>query len=109
MLNVRIDIYVYNKIYNVIYFSIFHIDRPYVEIRTEPMLHITKEKIIGIESHEQELTCEIDANPAATSIYWTINSTNIISRKEIEQEKKYFKSTFEFFRRNQRLFITSNI
>lgn len=73
----------------MIYFSIFPIDRPDVEIRTEPTLHITKEKIIGIESLEQKLTCEIDANPAATSVYWTINSTNIISRKEIEQKKNF--------------------
>jgi hypothetical protein len=40
----------------------------------------TNEKLIGIEDNKQKLTCEIDANPAATSVYWTINGTNIISR-----------------------------
>lgn len=58
------------------------IDRPYVEIVAEPFLiSSNNERIIGIESREQKLTCQIDANPAATSVYWTINGTNIVSRK----------------------------
>ncbi|CAF1407947.1 unnamed protein product [Rotaria sordida] len=55
--------------------------RPYVEILAQPSLFITNEKLIGIESNEQRLTCLIDANPTVTSVYWTINSTNIISRE----------------------------
>ncbi|CAF2499193.1 unnamed protein product [Rotaria sp. Silwood2] len=55
--------------------------RPYVEILAQPSLFITNEKLIGIESNEQRLTCLINANPAVTSVYWTINSTNIISRE----------------------------
>lgn len=33
-----------------------------------------------MENTEQKLVCQIDANPAATSIYWTINGTNVVSR-----------------------------
>ncbi|CAF0774952.1 unnamed protein product [Adineta steineri] len=57
--------------------------RPYIKILAEPSLSSSSidEKIIGIEYTEQKFTCQIDANPAATSVYWTINSTNIISRE----------------------------
>ncbi|CAF4936734.1 unnamed protein product, partial [Rotaria sp. Silwood1] len=55
--------------------------RPYVEILAQPSLFKTNEKLIGIESNEQRLTCLIDANPAVTSVYWTVNNTNIISRE----------------------------
>ncbi|CAF0851701.1 unnamed protein product [Adineta ricciae] len=56
--------------------------RPYVKIVAEPFLiSSNNERIVGIESREQKLTCQIDANPAATSVYWTINGTNIVSRE----------------------------
>ncbi|CAF0934749.1 unnamed protein product [Adineta steineri] len=57
--------------------------RPYIKILAEPSLSSSSidEKIIGIEYTEQKFTCQIDANPAATSVYWTINSTNIVSRE----------------------------
>ncbi|CAF3752170.1 unnamed protein product [Rotaria socialis] len=54
--------------------------RPYTEIVAQPSM-LLNEKIIGIESHEQKLACLIDANPAVTSVYWTINNTNIVSRE----------------------------
>jgi hypothetical protein len=64
----------------IIIIKVFCIDRPYIKILAEPSLMFTNEKLIGIEDNKQKLTCEIDANPAATSVYWTINGTNIISR-----------------------------
>ncbi|CAF1305916.1 unnamed protein product, partial [Adineta ricciae] len=37
--------------------------------------------IIGIESRQQNLTCQIHANPPPTAIYWITNETTIVSRE----------------------------
>ena len=56
------------------------IDRPYIKIAEESSLFASEEKIVSLEATEQKLTCQIDANPSATSIYWTLNGTQIVSR-----------------------------
>lgn len=60
------------------------IDRPYVEIAAKPSSFLN-EKLIGIESNEHKLTCLINANPAVSSVYWTINNTHVVSRKLIHR------------------------
>ncbi len=60
---------------------IFKIDRPYINILVKSSILSMNDKIIAIENSEQKLTCQIDANPPATSIYWTINSTIVVSSK----------------------------
>ncbi|CAF4402889.1 unnamed protein product [Rotaria magnacalcarata] len=69
---------IYEKMYRTDLTNQFN--RPYTEIVAQPSM-LLNEKIIGIESHEQKLACLIDANPAVTSVYWTINNTNIVSRE----------------------------
>lgn len=60
----------------------FLLDRPSVKILAKTSISSsTEDKIIAIENTEQRLTCQIDANPPATSIYWTMNSTTVVSRK----------------------------
>ena len=57
------------------------IDRPYVRILEETTL-VSDERLVGIEHDEQNLTCQFEANPPPTSIYWITNGTTIVSRKE---------------------------
>lgn len=55
--------------------------RPLINIVSESPTSSINEKIIAFENTEQKLTCQIDANPPATSIYWTINGTQIVNRE----------------------------
>jgi hypothetical protein len=56
-----------------------------VTILEETSIESTKtnelRSIIGIEQHEQNLTCQFEANPLPTAIYWLNNGTTIVSRK----------------------------
>ena len=61
------------------------LDRPYVKIVEHPILSASQQdKLIAMEYTELKLTRLIDANPAATSIYWTINGTTILSRMSLK-------------------------
>lgn len=62
-------------------FCLKQLDRPLINIVSESSIPSIDDKIIAFENTEQKLTCQIDANPPATSIYWTINGTQIINRK----------------------------
>ncbi|CAF3742114.1 unnamed protein product [Adineta steineri] len=61
--------------------------RPYVNILEEITIFSSEQnqirKIIGIENRQQNLTCQIDANPPPTAIYWMTNETTIVSREKI--------------------------
>lgn len=76
------------------------IDRPYVTIVEQPpMLFAKDDRFITIEESELKLTCQIDANPEASSIYWTMNGTTILSRtcdehRERNDDRKCSSSLF---------------
>ncbi|UJR15729.1 hypothetical protein I4U23_002664 [Adineta vaga] len=61
--------------------------RPYVNILEETTIFSSElnqiRTIIGIESRQQNLTCQYDANPPPTAIYWISNDTTIVSRERI--------------------------
>lgn len=62
------------------------IDRPYVKILEETTILSNErdriKRLVGIEQYEQNFTCQFQANPPPTSIYWITDGTTIVSRKK---------------------------